>query len=324
MDKTTLITGGTGLIGYNIILALLKRKRKVRALVRSLDKGKKLLPTIVELIQGDITNKDSVEIAMKGCSVVYHTAGFPEQWMKDNAIFELVNVQGTQTMIDVALAQKVDKFIYTSTIDVFEGKKNEVYDESIIDPLPKGTFYERSKQKAFLLILEAIKKGLPAINIHPAGLYGPGPTDSPGINNFIVDLKKGKVPMLLPGGLPLVFSEDAGEGHVLAEEKGHIGDSYILSEGYYDLVALATMILKSLSIDKKPPPIMPLPIVKMVSVIGEKISSITGKPPLIPKGQMHFMQWGAIPDASKAKNKLGWKPTPIQAGISKTTTSLFK
>ena len=321
---TTLVTGGTGLIGYNIISALLKRNRNVKALVRSTEKGKKLLPPTVELVEGDITDKSSIAAAMIGCKVVYHAAGYPEQWKKDPGIFEEVNVIGTQNMIEVALLQKIEKFIYTSTIDVFKGEKGKRYNESIIDDQPKGTAYERSKQKAFQLVLEAITNGLPAINIHPAGLYGPGPTDSPGINNFIVDLNKGKVPMLIPGGLPLVFSEDVGEGHVLAEEKGVIGQSYILSEGYYKLSFLAKEILKALKLKKKPPSIMPLPLVKVVSGAGEWIAKLSGKPPLIPKGQLHFLLWGAIPDSTKAQQKLGWKPTPLTNGILKTIDYLFE
>lgn len=322
MDKTTLVTGGTGLIGYNIILALLKRKRKVKALIRSIAKGKKLLPKSVELVQGDITDKDSIRLAMKDCDVVYHAAGFPEQWMKNNSIFEEVNVTGTQNMVEAAIEQKIEKFIYTSTIDVFKGEKGKLFNESIVDDQPKGTAYERSKQKAFQLVLDSIKSGLPAINIHPAGLYGPGPTDSPGINNFIIDLINGKVPMLLPGGLPLVFSEDAGEGQVLAEEKGIIGESYILSENYYDLPFLAKEILKALNINKKPPMVMPLPLVKLVSKAGELFAVISNKPPLVPKGQLHFLLWGAIPDSTKAQNQLEWKPTKLKKGLERTVKSL--
>lgn len=321
---TTLVTGGTGLIGFNIIQALLKRNRKVRALVRSFEKGKKLLPSSVELAEGDITNKDSIRKAMAGCDVVYHAAGYPEQWKKNITIFDEVNVKGTQNMIDVALSQKVEKFIYTSTIDVFKGEKGKTFDESIIDDLPKGTAYERSKQMAFQLVLKAMDKGFNAINIHPAGLYGPGPTDSPGINNFIVDLKKRKVPMLLPGGLPLVYSEDIGEGHVLAEEKGIIGESYIFSENYYELPLLAKTILAGLNINKKPPVVMPLPLVELVSKTGECFAKFSGKPPLIPKGQLHFLLWGAVPDSTKAQKELGWKPTPIKEGIIKTIDYLFK
>lgn len=323
MSKT-LVTGGTGLIGFNIISALLKRNRKVRALVRSIDKGKKLLPASVELVQGDITDKNSIMAAMHGCDIVYHAAGFPEQWKKDSSIFEEVNVKGTQYMIDVALQKGIQQFIYTSTIDVFKGVKGKSFNESVIDEKPKGTAYERSKQKAFQLVLEAINNGLPAINIHPAGLYGPGPSDSPGINNFIIDLKNGKVPMLLPGGLPLVYSEDIGEGHVMAEEKGKIGESYIFSEGYYELPFLAKAILKGLNLKRKPPIVMPLTVVKIVSKTGEWFANFLGKPPLIPKGQLHFLLWGAIPDSTKAQRELGWKPTPLTDGILKTIDYLIK
>ena len=324
MDKKTLVTGGTGLVGYNIIASLLKRDRKVKALVRSIENAAKILPKEVELVKGDITLKDSLLEAFNNCNVVYHAAGFPEQWMKDPDIFYQVNVKGTQNMIEVALSHRIEKFMYTSTIDVFKGEKGRIFNESIIDDLPKGTAYERSKQEAFKLVTEAMKDGLPAINLHPAGLYGPGYTNSPGINNFISDLKNRKVPMLLPGGLPLVNTEDVGEGHVLAEEKGKLGESYILSERYYELPFLAKQILTELGMRNKPPRVMPLPVVKMVSNLGEAIAKLSGKPPLIPKGQLHFLLWGAIPDSSKAKKELGWTPTNLTEGLSKTIQFLTR
>jgi dihydroflavonol-4-reductase len=322
MGQTTLVTGATGLIGYNVVMSLLKRKRHVRALVRSLEKGKKLLPKEVELVDGDILNKPSLEQALQGCDVVYHVAGWPEQWKKDVSVFRKVNVDGTLNMMEAARKANIQKFIYTSTIDAFEGKKGEKYDESKIDEQPKGTAYERSKQQAFLEVRKAIEEGFPAICLHPSALYGPGPTDSPGINNFIIDLKKGKVPMLLPGGLPLVYSEDAGEGHVLAEEKGLIGESYILSENYYELYPLAEAIMKILGMNKKPPSVMPIPLVKMVSNLGEWFAGLTGKPPLVPKGQFHFLQWGAIPDSSKASKELGWEAIGLEEGLQKTVKYL--
>ena len=242
--ETTLVTGATGLVGYNVVDALLKRNRKVRALVRSMEKGKRLLPDECELIQGDITDKDSVDKAMEACSIVYHSAGFPEQWMKDPGIFQQVNVEGTQNMVNAALKKKIKRFIYTSTIDVFEAETGQEYDESNIDDKPKGTFYERSKQLADQRVVAAMEKGLPAIFLHPSGVYGPGPTESPGTNHFILKLHRGDVPVLLPGGYPLVYAVDVGEGHVLAEEKAEPGNRYILSESYYDLPQLTKIILE--------------------------------------------------------------------------------
>jgi dihydroflavonol-4-reductase len=69
---------------------------------------------------------------------------------------------------------------------------------------------------------------------------------------------------------------------------------------------------------------MPLPLVRLVSQLGELFSRVSGKPPLIPKGQLHFLLWGAIPESKKAQKELGWKTTPLQTGIEKTILSLFK
>jgi dihydroflavonol-4-reductase len=321
--ETTLVTGATGLVGYNIVDALLKRNRKVRTLVRSVEKGKRLLPDACELVKGDVTDKDSLDKAIKGCSVVYHAAGFPEQWMKDPGIFERVNAQGTKNMIEVALAAKIKRFVYTSTIDIFAADTGQEYDESTIDSEPKGTDYERSKQLSDQYVVTAMEKGLPAVFLHPSGVYGPGPTDSPGTNDFILKLHKKQVPVLLPGGYPVVFAPDVGEGHVLAEEKAEKGSRFILSEAYYDLPQLAQMILEELGSTKKPPPVMPLPIVNMISSAGEWLAGMINKPPLIPKGQLHFMQWKARPKSMKAQQELNWSPTPLREGLAKTISFLI-
>src|SRR4051794_10505335 len=116
MDKA-LVTGGTGSVGFSIIEALLGQGQPVRALVRSVEKGRRLLPDGCELAPGDVTDRASVERAIEGCGVVYHAAGLPEQWLREADTFQRVNVGGTRNMIDVALAAKVSRFVYTSTID---------------------------------------------------------------------------------------------------------------------------------------------------------------------------------------------------------------
>jgi nucleoside-diphosphate-sugar epimerase len=260
----TLVTGATGLVGYNNVKALLKENRQVKVLVRSLEKGKRLLPVECELVKGDITDKASIENAAQDCDVIYHAAGFPEQWMKNNDIFTQINVEGTQNIVDVAIKNKVKRFVYTSTIDVFAAKKGEEFDESIIDPHPKNTFYERSKQEADRRVAKALEKGLPAVFLHPSGVYGPGPTDSPGTNDFITKVKNKKLPALLPGGLPIVYAEDIGKGHLLAELKAPIGSRYILSEAYYELPALVKMIQEELKMPINIPPVLPMLLVKLL------------------------------------------------------------
>jgi nucleoside-diphosphate-sugar epimerase len=318
----TLVTGPTGLVGYHIVQALLRRGRRVRAFVRSIDKGKTLLPDACELVQGDITDQAAVQRAMQGCSVVYHAAGIPEQWLLDPAQFQQVNVGGTQKALDAALTCGVERFIYTSTIDVFACHAGHEFDESRLDPQPRGTYYERSKQAADQRVLAAVHCGLPAIFIHPSAVYGPGPTSSPGLNDPIVQLQHGRLPALPPGGVAVVFAPDVGEGHVLAEEHAAIGSRYILSEAYYTIAELAETVLAELGLEKRPPPTIPLPVARAIASIGEWVAQFTHRPPLIAKGGLYFLQWQARPRSERAQRELGWKPTPLCEGLRKTIAFL--
>lgn len=319
-----LVTGSTGLIGYNIVNALLEQGRDIRVLVRSITKARYLLPDSVEIFKGDITDLSSIEIAMKDCDTIYHIAGFPEQWMKDPSIFHAVNVLGTQNMANAALKFKVKRFIYTSTIDVFYAKSGSTYNESVLDINQKETFYARSKQEADKVVTLALKKGLPAIFLHPSAAFGPGPTDSPGTNDLVTKLYNNEVPVLLPGGYPVCFTQDIASGHLLAETKGKVGERYILSNEYFSLSQISNIILKELNLNKKSPPVLPLALVKVISYIGEKIAHLTNKSPLIPKGQLTFLRWQARPLNAKAISDLGWKPTPFTKAIQETIKFLIK
>jgi len=321
MDAT-LVTGSTGLVGYHIVHALLQRGRRVKVLVRSIDKGKALLPEACELVQGDITDQAAVRRAMQGCSVVYHAAGIPEQWLPDPARFHHVNVGGTQNALEAALAHGVRRFIYTSTFDVFAGQAGHEFDESRLDPQPRGTYYERSKQVADQQVVAAVQRGLPAIFLHPSAVYGPGPASSPGMNDAIRQLQHGRLPALPPGGCAVVFAPDVGEGHVLAEEHAAIGSRYILSEAYYTLAELAQTALAELGLEKQPPPTIPLPVARAMAWIGEEVARFTRRPPLIPQGGLYFLQWQARPLSEKAQRELGWKPTPLPEGLRKTIAFL--
>lgn len=317
----TLVTGATGLIGYDMVQQLVAGGHEVRVLARSVEKARALFSNTCTILQGDVTEPQSLTPAVEGCEIVFHAAGFPEQWMKDPAIFQQVNVEGTRNVLNAGTSAGVRRVVYTSTIDVFAARAGESYDESVLDTQPKGTYYERSKQDADRVAVEFLSRGMDIVFIHPAGLYGPGPMGSPGVNQLIIDLKKGKIPMLLPGGFPLVYSEDVARGHLLAASSAAAGDRFILSEGYYDLTEVATIVCKNLGIAKTPP-VMPLWMGKAIAGAGEAISSITGKPPLIPKGQLHFMQWKAIPKSERANVVLGWKALPFEEGVKKTISFL--
>jgi nucleoside-diphosphate-sugar epimerase len=322
MADTVLLTGATGLLGNAIARILLGEGRPVRALVRDPARAAAVVPEGCELVAGDVTDAASVLDAAKGCDVIYHAAGLPEQWLADPRQFDRVNVDGTRHCVAAAETVGASRFVYASTIDVFRfAPPGQPFDESELDPQPKATFYERSKQEADRLVTAAVARGLPAVFLHPAGIYGPGPLTSPGTNHLIADLVRGKVPMLLPGAIPVVYSDDVALGHVLAEKHAPVGARYILSESTHSLTEIATMVSRATARTgnaSKVPPVMPIAVAKMVASVGEFVSGFTGNPPLLPKGQLEFLQYGAVPSGAKAVRELGWKPRSFAQGLDET------
>jgi dihydroflavonol-4-reductase len=318
-----LLTGGTGLVGNCLARKLVREGRSVRALVRSRERGESVLPSECELFEGDVTDIESLRRAVRECSVVYHAAGLPEQWLADPTEFRRVNVGGTRNMIEISLEQGLEKFVYTSTIDVFACSAEGRVDENALDPNRKGTPYQRSKQEADRAVVAALERGLPAVFLHPSGVYGPGPARSPMINDAIVKLLRGKMPLLPPGGMPVVFCDDVAAGHLLAEERGPVGSRYILSESFVSLTDFARTVCEEAGWGRVPP-VMPIRLAKAVAAAGETLSRLTGRPPLLAKGQLHFLLLGVRPVALKAEEGLGWRSTPLREGLRETFAYLLR
>jgi dihydroflavonol-4-reductase len=315
--KRILLTGATGLLGNAIARALVADGHTVRALVRAPDRARGIVPSECELVRGDVTSPGSLGAAIDGCSVVYHAAGLPEQWLPDERTFDRVNVDGTRNLVQAALAQRVERFVYTSTIDTFRfPEPGHVFDESEIDHKPKATAYERSKQVADRHVVDALGRGLPAVFLHPSGIYGPGPATSPGTNQLIADLVKREVPLLLPGGIPVVHCDDAARGHLIAADRAAIGSRYILSESYQSLRDIAEQVRAATGC--RVPSVMPFAVARVVAGIGETISRFTGRPPLLPKGQLEFLRYEARPTSARAESELGWRARPFRQGLLET------
>lgn len=311
----TLVTGATGTVGGAVVHALLDEGREVRALVRDVSRAKPILPAAVELAAGDVTDEASVKSAVAGCDAVFHTAGLPEQWLRDAKRFTEVNVGGSTNVGEAALAAGVKAFVYTSTIDVLEWKAGEAFDESVIATAPKGSHYERSKQEADRAMVALEKRGLPVRYAHPAAVFGDAPALTPGLNDLLVRILRGKVPMILPGGIPVVLAQDVARGHLLLE-KAPIGSRAIFSERFVSLVELAQELVRAAGRGKVPR-VLPVWIAKMVSVAGEGFAKITRRAPLIPAGQLQFLLEDVHPSAERARRELGWSPVPFSEAMDR-------
>lgn len=154
-----LVTGATGKVGHATTRALLAAGHEVRALVRDPDRAGAVVPDGAELVPGDVTDQASLDAAAKGCELVFNAMGLPEQWLTDDAAFERVNARGSENVARAARRAGARRIVHTSTIDVFHAERNGSFDESRVADYPKGTAYERSKQRAEELVLAAAGDG---------------------------------------------------------------------------------------------------------------------------------------------------------------------
>jgi dihydroflavonol-4-reductase len=169
-------------------------------------------------------------------------------------------------------------------------------------------------------VTDALERGLRAVFLHPAGVYGPVRAGSPGTNDFIAQLVRGEIPMLLPGGMPLVFCHDVARGHLLAAERAPVGTRFILSERYLTLLEVAQAVRAQQG--TAVPRMMPVWFASIVATVGEWASALTGRAPLIPSGQLHFLTSDVRPSARRAQQELGWRPRPFEEGLRETLAFL--
>ncbi|GBD98058.1 3 beta-hydroxysteroid dehydrogenase/Delta 5--_4-isomerase [bacterium BMS3Abin07] len=166
-----LITGGTGFVGGRLVERLvMEQHANVRVMVRNYTNATRIARFPIEMIKGDITNKDDVFQAAKDCKIIFHLA-YGNDGSEENR--RRVNVGGTKNIIEATLYNKVDRLIYLSTVMVY-GKKHE---EEIDETYPRrysGNHYADTKLDAENLVLESIKMhGLRASVIQPTTVYGP-------------------------------------------------------------------------------------------------------------------------------------------------------
>jgi nucleoside-diphosphate-sugar epimerase len=309
-----LVTGATGKVGHAIASALLDKGDQVRALVRDPKRAASVLPAGIEPVKGDVTDIGSLAAAVEGCEIVFNSMGMPEQWVRDEAIFDQVNAIGSQQVAVAAKRAGVRRFVHTSTHDVFHANTGERFDETMLADYPKGTAYERSKQHAEELVL-AERDGMEVVILNPSGVYGPTAAPTPSFENGIFEpVVRKRLPALPPGGTGYAFVEGVAAGHLLAAEKGSDGERYILADGYAGFREIAETV-KEVAGRGRVPPVMPVPVAKAVAAVGEGVSRVIRRPPLLPRGQLTYFLWQARPDSSKAQRELEWQPTPLDEGV---------
>jgi dihydroflavonol-4-reductase len=312
-----LVTGATGKIGNAVARRLAERGDEVVALVRDVARARDSLPSGVELAAGDVTDPTSVHRAAQGVEGVFNCMGLYEQWARDPGIFERVNAIGALNVIAAARQAGARRAVHTSTFDVFDADRGGTVREDKVAAYPKGTVYERSKQRAEELVLGEARHGIELVIVNPSSVYGPGPWQGAGLDGAIRDAIRGRLPAVPPGGMTLVHVDDVAGGHLAAFDRGVPGERYILADGYASFREICAAAVGAAGRGRVPPT-LPSPLARLLAAGGEGLSRLIRRPPLIGRGQLHFLLWEARADSSKAQSELGFEPTPWGEGIART------
>jgi len=279
------------------------------------------VPRGVELVRGDITAPESLPSVLAGVEWVFHAAGMPEQWQPDERVFDRVNRQGTANVLRAALAARVQRVVYTSTMDVFAAPRGGTLVETRLDEAPKPTAYERSKVAAEREAEAVRAEGLELVYVNPGAVYGPSPVHV-GLNSIFLQVLQRKAPALPPGGVPVAYVDAVAEAHVAAAERGRPGERYLLGDTHVSMQGLAREILRAAGRKPRPPPVLPERLAKGLAAASAPLARTFGFTPLLAPGQLSFVLWDVRIDASKARAELGYAPVPLEEGVKRTVAFL--
>jgi dihydroflavonol-4-reductase len=225
----TLVTGGTGFVGRAVVVELLAAGREVRVLARN-TKHPGLAGLDVEVAPGDLRDAASLEQAVAGCESVFHVAADYRLWVPEPEEMYAVNVEGTRNLLTAAAAAGVERVVYTSTVGALGNRGNGTPGTEAtpvaIDEMVGH--YKRSKFLAEQVALEFAGQGLPLVVVNPSTPVGPWDSRPTPTGQMLVDYLHSRMPAYLETGLNLVHVHDVARGHLLAEEKGRVGEKYIL------------------------------------------------------------------------------------------------
>jgi len=315
---TTFVSGASGFLGSHVARLLCERGEKVRLLLRPTSQTKLIEGLAAERVEGDLRDSSSLDRALSGVRTVYHVAADYRLWARDPREIYESNVQGTRNLLDAAGRAKVEKFVYTSTVGTIAVPRNGVLpDESVESSLGEMIGdYKRSKWLAEQEARKAAASGLPVIIVNPTTPVGPGDAKPTPTGRIILDFLNGKMPAYVDTGLNFVPVEDAAAGHLLAADRGRIGERYILG-GENLTLKQALQILSSVS--GRPAPRVRVPhVLAMAAGYGDAaLSSLLGREPRIPLEGVRMARHSMFVKTDRARAELGFSPGPVAAAFER-------
>ncbi|HEX4111266.1 MAG TPA: hopanoid-associated sugar epimerase [Stellaceae bacterium] len=322
MSKPVLVTGAPGFVGSAVARALLKHGRTVRVLVRPTSDTANLGNLAVERRNGALEDAASLNAALLDCGALFHVAADYRLWVPQPETMYRANVAGTRTLMEAALSQGVERIVYTSSVAVLGVlPKGEPADEATLSILGDMIGpYKRSKFMAEEIVRDMVAtRGLPAVIVNPSTPVGPGDVKPTPTGRMIVEAASGRMPAFVDTGLNIVHVDDVAAGHLLAEERGRVGERYILGGENLSLRDILHRI--AALVGRKPPRLsLPIPALMPVAAAMEAMARVTGKEPFVTRDGLRLARKTMFFTSEKAVSELNYAPRPADDALADAVT----
>ena len=316
-EDLTFVTGATGFVGSHIIRQLVKRGGRVRVLVRSSSRTVNVDGLNCEIVIGDLKDASSLVRCVQGCRKVFHVAADYRLWARNPQEIYDSNVGGTRNLLSACCEAGVERVVYTSTVGTIgmadDGPPADENNPVSLDDMIGH--YKRSKFMAEHVALEFAASGLPVVIVNPTTPIGAGDIKPTPTGKIILDFIRGRLPAYVDTGLNLVPVEDVATGHILADEKGRVGERYILGGENWTLV----QILEALSriCKRRTPPVrMPWTVALVAGYMDQFVTgTLLRREPLIPLDGVRMARHKMYVSSDKACRELGYSPGSVEGAL---------
>jgi dihydroflavonol-4-reductase len=316
--KRAFVTGATGFVGSHLARALLERGVEVRCLVRDSSPRDNLTGLGVTTATGDLRDLDSLRRGIDGCDAAFHCAADYRLFVPDPESMYASNVEGTRNVMRAAADCGVERLVYTSTVGALgidpSGKpadeRTPVRFENMIG------HYKKSKFLAERLAEEWAGRGLPVVIVNPSAPVGDADIKPTATGQMILDFLDGRMRAYVDTGLNLVDVRDVAQGHLLAAERGRVGEKYILGNRNLSLKAILEMLAEITGI---PAPTIKLPhwVPLAVSAVDTTVSRLARRRPRVSIDAVRLSRHHMYFDSAKAIGELGCPQTPVEQALQR-------
>ncbi len=315
MSDIALVTGASGFVGSAVARALVARGLTVRVLMRPSASRLNISGVHCEPVTGDMRDEASMTAALKGARYLFHVAADYRLWARDPGEIERNNLEGARATMGAALKTGVEKIVYTSSVAALKPGAAAVDETSRHTPQSVIGAYKRSKLVAEREVERLIRdEKLPAVIVAPSTPIGPRDIKPTPTGRVIVEAAAGRMPAFVDTGLNLVHVDDVAHGHLLALDKGKIGENYIL--GGSD-VALQTMLGDIAFLSNRRAPRWKIPRGPLFPLAwgAEAVARLTGKEPFLTMDALRMSRYRMFFSSEKAKRELGYTARPYMEGL---------